>query len=301
MSARTAIAGGVLVAALAGLGVVSAETFAEATSPATAPPTRITLKTRDPILVGAGDIANVPDGRRGADEATARLIDAIVRRNRGHVTVFAAGDDAYDDGTTTEYEAYYAPTWGRFKSITKPAPGNHEYVTPNASGYFSYFRVPPYYAYSRGGWRIYSLNSELPYDRGSVQERWLRRDLAAHRRARCVLAYWHRPRYSSGIHHSNASLQPLWQALADFHADVVISGHDHDYERFAPKQRIRQFVVGTGGKSLYPFTFPVPGSVVRNDQTYGVLALTLHPRSYDFQFIPVAGRSFRDRGHVRCR
>ena len=300
MSARGLIAGALLVAAAGGLGAVSAATFAENTSSAPPHPTAIHLRTKDPILVGAGDIAFIPDGPRGEDERTAELIDAIVRQNRGHVTVFAAGDDAYDVGSSSEFANEYAPTWGRFKAITRPAPGNHEYVTPGAAGYFDYFHVRPYYAYDVGAWRIYSLNSEIDHERGSPQERWLRRDLTRDPR-KCVLAYWHRPRYSSGLHGSDSSLQPLWQALADHHADVVVTGHDHDYERFAPKQEIREFVVGTGGRSLYPFRLTTEsGSQVRAD-AYGVIAFTLHRRSYDFQFIPAAGESFRDRGTFACR
>jgi acid phosphatase type 7 len=300
MTARGVIAGVLLLGGLTGLGAVSAATFAEGTSSPPPPPTPIHLHTKDPVLVGAGDIASVPSGRRGEDEATAELIGRILRQNRGHVTVFAAGDDAYESGTSSEFGDEYAPTWGRFRAITKPAPGNHEYRTSSASGYFGYFHVPPYYAFGRGSWRIYSLNSEVPHERGSAQERWLRRDLRAHPR-RCVLAYWHRPRYSSGPHGSDASLKPLWNALADHRADVVVAGHDHDYERFASRQGIREFVVGTGGRSLYPFLITESGSVVRNSSTYGVIAFTLHRASYDFQFIPAAGGSFRDRGRFRCR
>ena len=301
MSVRTAIFALVLAASLVGGAAVGAATFLQETRPAgTPPPTRIDLgRSRDPILVGAGDIAEWPPGARGRDEETADLLDAIVRKKRGRVTVFTAGDNAYDSGLTSEYASYYTPTWGRYKAITRPAPGNHEYYSKGAAGYFRYFGVRPYYAYDLGAWRVYSLNSEVPHQAGSPQERWLRRDLTAHPR-HCVMAYWHRPRYSAGPHGSDASMQALWQALADHHADVIVSAHDHDYERYAPRDRIREFVVGTGGNYLYPFTRSLAGIVARSDHTWGVIVFTLHRAGYDFRFIPVAGQDYRDRGSFAC-
>jgi acid phosphatase type 7 len=265
----------------------------------------------DPILVGAGDIAATPSGASGGDEATARLLDSVVAANPGNVTVFTAGDNAYESGTLSEYMSYYDPTWGRQKALAKPTPGNHEYATPGAAGYFDYFgaaagnRAEGYYAYNLGAWRIYSLNSEIAHGVGSAQEQWLRGDLTANASKACVLAYWHRPRFSSGTHGSDASMQALWQALYDNGAEVVVSGHDHNYQRFAPQtpsgvadaaRGIREFVVGTGGRSHYVFTSPIANTQAYNTDTYGVLRLTLHPTSYDFAFLPEAGRSYSDGG-----
>ena len=242
------------------------------------------------------------------DEATAKLLDQIPG------TVFTLGDNAYDLGTRSEFANCYDPTWGRHKARTHPAPGNHDYATARAAGYFGYFGASAgdpakgYYAYNLGAWHIVVLNSEIAVGAGSAQEKWLRADLAAHT-ARCTLAYWHRPRFSSGPHGSDPTFQPFWQALYDAHADVVLSGHDHDYERFAPQapdgsadpvNGLREFVVGTGGASRYPFLLPQPNSEVREAATWGVLKLILHPSSYDWEFIPVAGESFTDAGSADC-
>jgi hypothetical protein len=260
----------------------------------------------DPVLVGAGDIASTGS----SDEATAQLLDQIVAAGSGNVTVFTAGDNAYESGSASEYATYYDPTWGRHKTITKPTPGNHEYNTSGATGYFGYFGVPSYYAYTLGNWRIYALNSEIAHAAGSTQEQWLRGDLDANAGGKCILAYWHRPRFSSGSHGNDSSMQAFWQALYDFGADVVVSGHDHNYQRFAPQtpagaldttSGIREFVVGTGGRSHYAFTTPIANTLAYNADTYGVLKLTLHASSYDFQFVPEAGKSYTDSGSgVAC-
>jgi hypothetical protein len=166
-----------------------------------------------------------------------------------------------------------------------------------------------YYSYDLGEWHIIVINSVIAVGAGSPQEQWLRADLAAHP-ATCTLAYWHYPRFSSGtVHGSDPAMQPLWQALYDYGADVVLAGHEHNYERFAPQdpsgsadpaRGIRQFVIGTGGYSLYPFGAPIANSEVRNNDTYGVLKLTLHPTSYSWEFIPEAGGTFRDSGDAPC-
>jgi Calx-beta domain/Glycosyl hydrolase family 99/Calcineurin-like phosphoesterase len=266
--------------------------------------------TPDPVLVGAGDIATAPEGASGADEATARLLDSVVAAN-GKVTVFTAGDNAYEAGAPSEFLSFYEPTWGRHKAITKPSPGNHDYATAGAAGYFDYFGAAAgdgttgYYAYELGDWRIYSLNSEIAHGARSPQVQWLRGDLATHPGVKCVLAYWHRPRFSSGTHGSDKSMKALWQALYDHKADVVVAGHDHNYQRFAPQtptgaadpaDGIRQFVVGTGGRSHYVFANPIANTEAYNTDTYGVLKLTLHPTSYDFEFVPEAGRTYNDTG-----
>jgi len=258
----------------------------------------------DPVFVGAGDIANCS---RDQDEATAKLLDNISG------TVFTLGDNVYPDGTAAQFSDCYAPTWGRHKSRTRPVPGNHDYHTSGASGYYNYFGAAAgasgkgYYSYNLGAWHIIALNSEISQGAGSAQEQWLRSDLAANQSV-CTLAYWHKPRFSSGQHGNNSASQALWQALYDYKADVILNGHDHTYERFAPQNPnqqadsngIREFVVGTGGAGLYPFPTIQPNSQVRNNTTYGVLKLTLHSTSYDWQFVPIAGQNFTDSGSSNC-
>ena len=262
------------------------------------------------ILVGAGDIADCKD-LSGA-EATAKLLVQIPG------TVFAAGDLAYPDGSKENFVCY-DKTWGRVKSRTRPAPGNHEFHAAGATPYFDYFGAAAgdpktgYYSYELGTWHIIVLNSECKdvggCEAGSPQEKWLRADLAVHPAA-CTLAYWHKPLFSSGSAHGNdLTVQPLWQALYEANADVILGGHDHDYERFAPqtpdgaadaKRGIREFVVGTGGKNHRPFGEPKPNSELRDATAFGVLKLTLKPNSYDWQFIPEAGKSFVDSGSGNC-
>ncbi len=265
--------------------------------------------TVDPTVVGAGDISSCSST---GDSATAALLDGIPG------TVFTVGDNAYEAGTATEFANCFAPTWGRHFARIRPAVGNHEYATAGAAGYFGYFGATAgqpgqgWYAYDTGSWRVYVLNSNCGQVggcyAGSAQEQWLRADLAANPRS-CVLAYWHHPRFSSGEHGNHTSVQPLWQALWDANADLILGGHDHDYERFAPQnpagvtdalRGIREFVVGTGGKSHYAFTTIRPNSEVRNGSTFGVLKLTLHAGSYDWQFVPVAGGTFSDAGRSTC-
>jgi acid phosphatase type 7 len=259
-----------------------------------------------PVLVGAGDIAEC--GASG-HEATAALLDAIAG------TVFTAGDNAYGDGTASEFARCYDPTWGRHKARTRPSPGNHDYDTKGAVPYYTYFgaRAGPegrgYYSYDLGDWHVASLNSNIDMSVGSPQEAWLRADLAATTK-RCTVAYWHHPRFSSSTAHgSQQQTQPLWQALYDHAAEVVIGGHDHTYERFAPQtpagtadpdRGIRQFVVGTGGKDHYDFGPPLPNSEVRDNTSYGVLKLTLDPGSYSWAFLPAAGGTFADSGRGTC-
>jgi hypothetical protein len=261
------------------------------------------------VLVGAGDIASCASE---GDEATARTLDGVPG------TVFTAGDNAYERGTDREFAECYHPSWGRHRARTRPTPGNHEYHTPGAAGYFRYFGAAAgepgkgYYGYELGGWQVIALNSNCRYiggcGPGSPQLEWLRRELAGHR-AQCTVAYWHHPRFSSGLHGEAAEMGPIWEALHAAGADVVIAGHDHTYERFAPldaagrpdPRGMRSFVVGTGGRSLYPFRSVAAGSEVRRNDTYGVLKLTLGVGRYEWEFLPVAGRTFRDRGSGDCR
>jgi hypothetical protein len=222
----------------------------------------------------------------------------------------ALGDNAYQDGTLAQYNEYYEPNWGRFKAKTSPTPGNHDYHTSGAAGYFAYFgsQAPAeYYSYDLGSWHLISLNGDIGRSAGSAQETWLKNDLAAHP-ATCTLAYWHEPRFSSGYHGSNSGFDAFWRDLYAAGVDVVINGHDHDYERFAPQDPsgaatpngIREFVAGTGGASHYTFNTPIANSEVRDNTSYGVLKLTLHEGSYDWQFVPVAGASFTDSGSGAC-
>jgi hypothetical protein len=257
--------------------------------------------TESVVLVGAGDIATCSGNQ---DELTAQLLDAIPG------TVFTAGDNAYIDGTYSEYINCYDPTWGRHKSRTNPSPGNHEYNTAGAAGYYQYFEnISSYYAYDLGAWRIYALNSEIDVSASSPQVAWLQTDLAANP-SQCVLAYWHKPRWSSGATHGdNSAMQTIWQIFYDAGAELVINGHEHNYERFAEMDGtgaavsggLREFVVGTGGAGLYPLGTPLPASEVRDDSTFGVLKLTLHATAYDWEFIPIPGSSFADSGSGSCR
>ncbi len=252
------------------------------------------------VLVGAGDISSCGQNN---DETTAKLLDGIAG------TVFTAGDNAYDSGTYTEYTNCYDPTWGRNKARTKPVPGNHEYNTSGAAGYFQYFNsVPAYYAYNLGGWRIYALNSEIDGSATSAQVKWLQADLAANP-SLCTLAYWHKPRWSSGTEHgSDSARQTLWQVLYTAGVELVINGHEHNYERFAEMNAsgaavspgLREIVAGTGGQSHYGFGTALAASQVRNSTTFGVLKLTLRSNGYDWQFVPVPGATFTDSGSTNC-
>ena len=263
--------------------------------------------TEDPpaILVGAGDIAVCGDA---ADEATALLLDRIPG------TVFTTGDNAYEDGTALEFSDCYDPTWGRHRPRTRPSPGNHDYHTAGASGYYDYFGASAgdpsqgYYSYHLGAWHVVVVNSNIDVSANSPQLQWLAANLAANPTA-CAVAYWHHPRFSSGTHGSDVGIQDLWEVLHDAGVDVIMSGHDHDYERFAPQdaagnadpQRgIREFVVGTGGRSLRNFPSVAPNSEVRDSDTHGVLKLLLYESRYEWEFIPVAGGVFRDSGGADC-
>jgi Calcineurin-like phosphoesterase len=259
----------------------------------------------DEVFVGAGDIG---DCSVQTDEATANLLDAIPG------TVYTLGDNAYGSGTAAQFANCYGPSWGRHKSRTRPSPGNHDYGTAGAAGYFGYFGelAGPagrgYYSYDLGEWHIVSLNSEIAHDAGSAQVAWLRSDLAATTKA-CTLAYWHRPRFSSGKHGNSVSVGSFWEVLYAADADVVLVGHDHNYERFAPQspagaldteRGLRQFVVGTGGRYLRTIGVLKPNSEARSFDTHGVLKLTLRVTGYDWEFVPVAGKTFTDVGSDTC-
>ena len=283
-----------------------------AASPSAGPSSSAVVPSPSPgpaILVGAGDIATCA----GTDDsATASLIAGI------DGTVFTAGDNAYEEGTAANFRDCYAPTWGRFLDRTLPAIGNHEYLTTDAVGYFGYFGSAAgdpsqgWYARDVGTWRVYILNSNCNTvggcRAGSPQERWLRADLAANPTA-CTLAIWHHPRFSSGEHGNFVSMTPIWEALYDAGAELVINGHDHDYERFDPQtpagkadpNGIVEIIVGTGGRGLRAVGKPIANSVVHNDNTFGVLKLTLSDGSWESTFLPVPGRTFTDTSTGTCR
>ena len=271
-----------------------------------------------PVTVyAAGDIAycSHPDPAWSGAAATAVLVEAGLAADP-HALVLTLGDLAYPRGTSAEFTNCYGPTWGRFKSRTLPAPGNHEYLTPGASGYFGYFGAVAargYYSVSLGSWRLYSLDSNLGPTAHAAQLAWLREELARHP-ARCTLAYWHHPLYSSGMNGNISRMKDAWQLLYDAGAELVLSGHDHVYERFAPQDAngrrddahgIRQFVAGTGGAYATPLAWPRANSEARDSNNAGVLKLVLEDGGYEWQFLAVQhdgddvqGRT--DRGAARC-
>lgn len=262
-----------------------------------------------PVLLAAGDIGECDDGPGRGPYRTA----ALVAKEPG--TVLALGDLAYVEGTPEEFAACYAPTWGRFKDRTRPALGNHEHETPGAAGYFGYWgeRAGPgrkgYYSFELGGWHLVALDSSLAADGdGAAQARWLAADLAASR-ARCKLAFFHHPLFSSGAHGDTPELRAVSRLLHDGRVSVALSGHDHDYERFAPMDAsgrpdpvrgLRSFVVGTGGAELRGFEARRDGSEARSSKVHGVLKLTLRADGYDWAFLPAGSPRFTDHGTGTC-
>jgi hypothetical protein len=277
-----------------------------------------TPQSSDPVLIGAGDIADGFNLNLASSMATAALLDA----NPG-ATVFAAGDLAYDNGSDGDFAKSYDPTWGRARARTIPVIGNHEYNTLNAAGFFSYFGpaagdpTKGYYSLNVGAWHIVVINSNCSKvggcNVGSPQDAWLRNDLASHTQI-CTLALWHAPYYTSvasgqGVT-ADAEMQPIWQDLYNASADLVVNGHAHNYERFAPQDAngnldtakgLVEIIAGTGGESHMTFGKALSAnSVAQNSTAYGVLKLTLHASSYDWQFIPQAGQTFNDSGTQTC-
>jgi hypothetical protein len=258
----------------------------------------------DPVLVGTGDIGTCLSTN---DEATAVLLDSIAG------TVFTAGDNDYSDATPAPpYGVCFDSTWGRHLPRLRPTPGEDDRRNNTLDDYLDYFgpaATPPagYYSYDLGAWHVVVLNAAPAVD--ATQLAWLVADLAANP-ALCTVAIAHRPRFSSGNAHSAGSQGPVFQALHDAGAELLVSGNDHDYERFAPQapnqtpdpdSGVVQFVVGTGGKSHGDINLPLePNSVAQNADTYGVLRLVLHPASYDWRFFPVRGRTFTDAGSADC-
>lgn len=279
----------------------------------------------DPVIAAAGDIACAPtdpgyNGGNGTATRCRQRATSDLLVGAGLAAVLPLGDIQYDSPSAANLKAVYDPTWGRVKSISHPVLGNHDGA---GASYFDYFNGPGardgaagprgrgYYSFDVGSWHIVALNSNctsVSCGSGSIQEKWLRADLAAHPAA-CTLAFWHHPRYSSGHDGSHVTLSAFWRDLHAAGAELVLSGHSHNYERFAPKDAngkagltgIRQFVVGTGGGFMTGLgTSRVAGSQVAQNNTFGVLQLTLHPSSYDWRFVPIAGRQWTDSGSGQC-
>lgn len=266
-------------------------------------------------IYAAGDIADCKKFKP-ADTAAEKTATLVARGLAGNpnAAVLVLGDLAYPVGLPIEFANCYDPTWGRFKERTYPSPGNHEYYTPGAVGYFRYFgeQTGPerrgYFSVNLGTWHVISLNSNLKDDALATQLAWLKADLAQNK-ARCTLAYWHHPLFSSGGHGNNEVMKSAWQALHAAGADVVLSSHDHDYERFAPQDAagtqdnlrgIREFVVGTGGAKLTPFGFPKTNSELGDNGSYGVLKMVLKDSGYEWEFLSVDADGFTDRGAALC-
>ncbi len=271
-----------------------------------------------PVIAAAGDIACNPgsssfNGGNGTPTNCRQKYTSNTLVNAGFTAVLPLGDTQYEAGEYNNYLNSYDPSWGRVKSITRPAVGNHEYGTSGAAGYFQYFGSlagdpsKGYYSYDLGSWHLIALNSVIDHDADSDQVTWLKNDLAANTKP-CVLAYWHHARWSSGPHGDDSSVATFWNELYAAGADVVLVAHDHLYERFAPQNAtgvadaggIREFVVGTGGKSLYRISTVKPNSKARNTTTFGVLMLKLQPSSYSWRFVPEPGGTFTDSGTTSC-
>jgi hypothetical protein len=295
--------------------------------------TAVTADTgSDPIIAAAGDIACDPlssnfNGGAGTSSVCAQRATSNLIAGQGYSAVLLLGDNQYYCGGLSDYQNSFDLDWGRLLSITHPSVGNHEYVTSGgtgcdasggASGYFSYFGSRAgtagkgYYSYDVGTWHLIALNSNCGNVGGcsssSPQGSWLASDLAAHSNS-CILAYWHIPLFSSGGRASSNS-SPFWTALYNAGADVVLNGHDHIYERFAAQtpsgaadsaRGLREFIAGTGGANHTSLVSTAGNSQVRDASTFGILKLTLHPSSYDWQFVPAAGTgSFTDSGTQSC-
>ena len=255
------------------------------------------------VFVGAGDIATCTGL---GDEQTARLLDQIPG------VVFVAGDNAYPDGSDADYANCYEPTWGRHKSRTRPIPGNREYLTPNATGYFNYFGsaagdpATGYYSYDLGAWHILALNTQFTGKEGSPQAEWVKADLAANPK-KCTLAVWHVPLF--GPDSTSTRMKPVFDILYKAGAELVINGHEHNYQRFAPQtangvadpeRGVREFIVGTGGKGVGVGDKVLPNRDVAYGGGFGVLKLLLYQESYSWEFVSVAGKNFTDSGSATC-
>jgi hypothetical protein len=260
----------------------------------------------DPVITAAGDICGSTTDCRATSDLNLEI---------NPTKMLTLGDNAYNDGSLTDYMSFYDPNWGRFKTNTKPITGNHEFRTPDAQGFHDYFGATApdqYYSYDIGAWHFIALASAAGISpaAGGAEETWLRADLAAHPN-QCTVAYWHEPRWSSGTSAgSDSSWSAVWRDLYANHVELVLNGHEHNYERFAPQtpsglsdptNGIVEVVSGTGGVShSADFGTPIANSAVRNDNTFGLTKVTLHPGSYDLDFQPIAGQTFTDHYAGSC-
>lgn len=268
------------------------------------------------VLIGAGDIAYCGDAPEyQGDEHTAALVEKLLAQSPD-AAVFTAGDTVYGDGTMAELKNCFDPSWGRFKERIHPAPGNHDYMTDAGAPYYAYFGAAAgepgvgYYSYNLGSWHIVVLNSncnDIACGPNSAQVQWLREDLQKNA-SLCTLAYWHHPRFSSGIAGGSGSVNPFWRTAVEMGVDVVVNGHDHDYERFAPMDAAgtgdpngtREFVVGTGGAVLRDWGEVKPNSEARIKGNHGVIQLRLYPGSYEWQFFSADDPAQTDSGSGTC-
>lgn len=269
-----------------------------------------------PVIAAVGDIAcpagSAPSPTQCQQAAVAARIEKSPARS-----VWLLGDIQYPTGAPADFRSSFARSWRAVLPLARPTPGNHEYMTAGAAGYFDFFgrRAGParrgYYSFDIGRWHVVSLNSNctiISCAKDSSQSAWLRRDLERHRH-RCTAAFWHAPRYSSGsVHGDDPSTRPLWRILQRHRAEFVLGGHDHDFEGFrrqdadghADRRGMQQFVVGTGGRSQYPFKVAAPNSIVRRTNTFGFLQMKLMPQRFSWKFVDVGGRSLAS-GKARCR
>jgi acid phosphatase type 7 len=286
-----------------------------ATSPPTSDAPADDLGDHETVLVAAGDISCDP--ATGTNEGRCRMAEtADLVAAQDPDVVAPLGDLQYEKATLAGFRSAYQSNWGRFRDITRPAVGNHEFYTPGAAGYFDYWgdRAGPrgkgWYSYDVGSWHVVVLNSTcdvVDCQAGSEQHQWLTADLAGRSRE-CVLAYFHHPRFSSGYHGATAALADLWTALVEADVEVALAGHDHHYERFGPMDAegrpapdgVRSFVVGTGGRSLYPMLGRSAGHATGSSSSFGVLRLDLHERGYEWSFVAAADSDYRDSGSARC-
>ena len=316
---RSAKGSGLFLAGLAlllGVALLAAPRLAPATTPSESLPSPPAQSATESSVAGPSNPGPGPTGAAllavgdiGSCDSTAdEAVAAVAGRLSG--TIALLGDNAYPDGSADDYASCFDPAWASLHDRVRPVPGNHDYQTPRASGYFSYFGSTAgtpgqgWYSYDLGSWHVIALNSECDAiggcGAGSAQLAWLKADLTA-AQVPCILAYWHHPRFSSGMHGDDAMTDSMWAALAPAGADIVLSGHDHDYERLSPIDGMREFVVGTGGRSLYEWPGSSgPHTEVRANDTYGLLALELSPTGYTWRFVRAAGGAFTDAGSGTC-
>lgn len=272
------------------------------------------LGSKQGIVAAVGDVSCAPNTPVDNQQCQMAATEGIAAAMKPDV-VALAGDLQYERGSLAAFRESWARSWGALDDRVRPAVGNHEYGTSGAAGYWAYWGARAgevgkgWYSYSVGSWHVVALNSNcgrVGCEAGSAQLTWLARDLKEHP-SRCTLAYWHHPRYSSGLHGSDATLDPLWRVLDEAGVDVVVTGHDHHYERFAPQAAggvadgngVREFVAGTGGRNLYPMIGRIANSEAGTSSTFGVLQLTLRAEGYEWDFVPTSG-SFRDQGSATC-